>query len=46
MSTSLNYEDISTPRPGAYFQASVSKAQVLSQGYKGKSELDIRLNKL
>ena len=41
VSTGLAYRG--TPRPDAYFQASESKAPVVSQRYEGKSELDIRL---
>ena len=39
----LAYDAFGTPRPDAYFQASESKAPVVSQRYEGKSELDIRL---
>ena len=43
VSTGLAYDAFGTPRPDAYFQASESKAPVVSQRYEGKSELDIRL---
>ena len=43
VSTGLAYDAFGTPRPDAYFQASESKAPVVSQRYEGKSDLDIRL---
>ena len=43
LSTGLAYDAFGTPRPDAYFQASESKAPVVSQRYEGKSELDTRL---
>ena len=43
VSTGLAYDAFGTPRPDAYFQASESKAPVVSQRYESKSELDIRL---
>ena len=43
VSTGLAYDAFGTPRPDAYFQASESKAPVVSQRFEGKSELDLRL---
>lgn len=43
VSTGLAYDAFGTPRPDAYFQASDSKAPVVSQRYDGKAQLDQRL---
>ncbi|MEB3306888.1 MAG: cytochrome b559 subunit alpha, partial [Cyanobacteriota bacterium] len=43
VSTGLAYDAFGTPRPDAYFQASESKAPVVSQRYDGKTQLDQRL---
>ena len=43
VSTGLAYDAFGTPRPDAYFQATESKAPVVSQRYEGKSQLDVRL---
>ena len=43
VSTGLAYDAFGTPRPDAYFQASDSKAPVVSERYDGKSQLDVRL---
>ena len=43
VSTGLAYDTFGTPRPDAYFQASESKAPVVSQRYEAKSQLDLRL---
>lgn len=43
VSTGLAYDTFGTPTPDAYFQASESKAPVVSQRYEAKSQLDLRL---
>ena len=43
VSTGLAYDAFGTPRPDTYFQASESKAPVVSQRYEGKDQLDVRL---
>jgi photosystem II cytochrome b559 subunit alpha len=43
VSTGLAYDAFGTPRPDAYFQATESKAPVVSQRYQGKTQLDQRL---
>ena len=43
VSTGLAYDTFETPTPDAYFQASESKAPVVSQRYEAKSQLDLRL---
>ena len=43
VSTGLAYDAFGTLRPYASFQATESKAPVVSQRYEGKSELDVRL---
>ncbi len=43
VSTGLAYDIFGTPRPYAYFQASESKAPVVSQRFESKSQLDLRL---
>ena len=43
VSTGLAYDTFGTPTPDAYFQASDSKAPVVSQRFESKSQLDLRL---
>ena len=43
VSTGLAYDTFGTPTPDAYFQASESKAPVVSQRFESKSQLDLRL---
>ena len=43
VSTGLAYDTFGTPRPAAYFQASETKAPVVSQSFESKAELDLRL---
>ena len=43
VSTGLAYDTFGTPTPDAYFQASESKAPVVSQRFESKSQLDMRL---
>ena len=43
VNTGLAYAAFGTPRPDAYFQATATKAPVVSQRYEGKSQLDVRL---
>ena len=43
VSTGLAYDIFGTPTPDTYFQASESKAPVVSQRYEAKSQLDLRL---
>ncbi len=43
VSTGLAYDTFGTPRPDAYFQASETKAPVVSQRFESKSQLDMRL---
>ena len=40
--TGLAYDAFGTPRPDSYFQASESKAPVVTQRYDAKSQLDLR----
>ena len=42
ISTGLAYDAVGTPRPDSYFQASESKAPVVTQRYDAKSQLDLR----
>jgi hypothetical protein len=43
VNTGLAYDAFGTPRPDAYFQATDTKAPVVSQRYEGKAQLDVRL---
>ncbi len=43
VSTGLAYDTFGTPTPDAYFQASETKAPVVSQRFESKSQLDLRL---
>ena len=43
VSTGLAYDTFGTPRPDAYFQASETKAPVVSQRFESKTQLDLRL---
>ena len=43
VSTGLAYDTFGTPRPDSYFQASETKAPVVSQRFESKSQLDLRL---
>ncbi len=43
VSTGLAYDVFGTPTPDAYYQASESKAPVVSQRFESKSQLDLRL---
>ena len=43
VSTGLAYDTFGTPTPDAYFQASESKAPVVSQRFESKTQLDLRL---
>ena len=43
VSTGLAYDVFGTPRPDAYFQASETKAPIVSQRYEAKSQIDLRL---
>ena len=43
VSTGLAYDPFGTPRPDAYYQASESKAPVVSERFESKSQLDLRL---
>ncbi len=43
VSTGLAYDFFGTPTPDAYYQASESKAPVVSQRFESKSQLDLRL---
>ena len=40
---SIKKNAFGTPRPDAYFQATDTKAPVVSQRYEGKAQLDVRL---
>ena len=40
--TGLAYDAFGTPRTDSYFQASESKAPVVTQRYDAKSQLDLR----
>ncbi len=40
--TGLAYDAFGTPRPDSYFQASESKAPVVTQRYDAKAQLDLR----
>ena len=42
VSTGLAYDAFGTPRPDSYFQASESKAPVVTQRYDAKAQLDLR----
>ena len=43
VSTGLAYDTFGTPTPDEYFQASETKAPVVSQRFESKSQLDLRL---
>ena len=43
VSTGLAYDAFGTPRPDTYFQASETKAPVVSQRFESKAQLDLRL---
>ena len=43
VSTGLAYDTFGTPTPDAYFQASESKAPVVSQRYEAKPQLGLLL---
>ncbi|KGG13067.1 Cytochrome b559 alpha chain (PsbE) [Prochlorococcus sp. MIT 0601] len=43
MSTGLAYDTFGTPRPDTYFQASETKAPVVSERFDSKAQLDLRL---
>ena len=43
VATGLAYDAFGTPRPDTYFQASETKAPVVSQRFDSKAQLDLRL---
>ena len=43
VSTGLAYDAFGTPRPDTYFQASETKAPVVSERFDSKAQLDLRL---
>ena len=43
VSTGLAYDAFGTHRPDTYFQASETKAPVVSQRFESKAQLDLRL---